>query len=434
MSTRPTTPIPTWSTAGTNTEPGAGKKSAGWTVNERPPAEWLNWLQHSAGEWLQFLADVTSGSATPDLKLNFSNTDMFAPLLEVTTAPAAAGYRLLQRVLVNATQHANVYAGNGARRLVFAFNAVWGGSSWVCENSAQAASAFALVGDSSQNTLELLWHAATAGVWSDASWGRGNALVNSFGATGGTFTNLTVTQDLTVQRDATVTRNLTVGNNIVVTHDITAEDIISNTLAVDNVYDRSAGGIIVHAMTSLVAGATIDGDHLFLNDGVDIVHPGPVDAQPVRPMSLDMSLGQPVSGFGDAYFSSEGAWLPVAASGGIRVRFPLHVPRATARIKIECVWTGNNIAQLNSAIVYKVVREFIGGGTIMSIPPVPEQLGATITQGIATAGAIMNSATITYDFDPTLESYCVEARIADGTGNKLFAVRYNLSDPGPRNG
>lgn len=434
MSTRPTTPIPTWSTSGSNLEPAAGKKAAGWAVNERPPAQWLNWLQNSAGVWLQFLADATSGSATPDLKLNFSNTDMLAPLLDVTTAPPASGYRLLQRVLVNASQHVNVYAGNTTRRLVFAFNATWGGATWTCENTAQGAAAIALLGDGSQSTLELLYHAASAATWLDAAWARGNALVNGFNATTGTFTNLTVTQDLTVQRDATVARNLTVETNITVTHDITAEDIISNTHSVDQLYARTGGPIIVNASAAINGALMVNDAHLYLDADVDIVHPGPAASQPTRYVCLDISRGKQWTGSLGTYEDGNGRWVTTPSGGTATVEFPLEVHRATLRVYVHVVWEAQTLGEENKITLIRWPREFITGVSLT--PPGPwEAIGTALVQGsMPSAAAACETKYWDYDFDPTLERYAFVLEMADGTRNRVYAVRYGFADPGPRNG
>jgi hypothetical protein len=48
--------LPVWSNAGT--DPGASKKAAGWLANEKPPAEWFNWLQNTGYLAMKELQDL----------------------------------------------------------------------------------------------------------------------------------------------------------------------------------------------------------------------------------------------------------------------------------------------------------------------------------------------------------------------------------------
>jgi hypothetical protein len=52
MATKPTDRILDWASGGTTTDPGGAKEAAGWTVSERPPAYWWNWILNSFGQWL----------------------------------------------------------------------------------------------------------------------------------------------------------------------------------------------------------------------------------------------------------------------------------------------------------------------------------------------------------------------------------------------
>ena len=40
-------------------EPGVAKKQAGWEPDERPPAEFLNWLEFNNDEWIKYLESKT---------------------------------------------------------------------------------------------------------------------------------------------------------------------------------------------------------------------------------------------------------------------------------------------------------------------------------------------------------------------------------------
>ncbi|MFN0062837.1 MAG: hypothetical protein ACKVPX_10000 [Myxococcaceae bacterium] len=56
MATKPTV-LPTWATAGSITEPSAGKKALGWVNAEAPPHDYFNWWQHKVYEWLLWAND-----------------------------------------------------------------------------------------------------------------------------------------------------------------------------------------------------------------------------------------------------------------------------------------------------------------------------------------------------------------------------------------
>lgn len=61
MATKPTERILDWASGGTNTDPGSSKEAAGWTVSERPPAYWWNWILNSFGKWLSYFDTAISG-------------------------------------------------------------------------------------------------------------------------------------------------------------------------------------------------------------------------------------------------------------------------------------------------------------------------------------------------------------------------------------
>jgi len=52
MATKPTERILDWASGGTTTDPGGAKEAAGWVVDDRPPANWWNWILNSFGKWL----------------------------------------------------------------------------------------------------------------------------------------------------------------------------------------------------------------------------------------------------------------------------------------------------------------------------------------------------------------------------------------------
>jgi hypothetical protein len=50
---------------GTQVEPSAGKKAAGWVGNEKPPAEYFNWLFGQVDLWIKYLADFHDNNVIP---------------------------------------------------------------------------------------------------------------------------------------------------------------------------------------------------------------------------------------------------------------------------------------------------------------------------------------------------------------------------------
>lgn len=57
---------PSWVTgqSGLNiVEPTVGKKAAGWAPDERPPAEYINWLYQNISDWIDFIDSISSTSA-----------------------------------------------------------------------------------------------------------------------------------------------------------------------------------------------------------------------------------------------------------------------------------------------------------------------------------------------------------------------------------
>lgn len=52
------TKIPEWNTGGANrTEPTAGEKVSGWSINDEPPSSYFNWLQYYTGAWFAWLSE-----------------------------------------------------------------------------------------------------------------------------------------------------------------------------------------------------------------------------------------------------------------------------------------------------------------------------------------------------------------------------------------
>jgi len=66
MTARPST-SPSWaSTGGTRLEPSAGQKAAGFAVDDRPPARWVNFLWGILSDWKDYFGERILNGATDD--------------------------------------------------------------------------------------------------------------------------------------------------------------------------------------------------------------------------------------------------------------------------------------------------------------------------------------------------------------------------------
>lgn len=88
MTTRPSK-VPTWATTGSRVEPSDGRKETGWLVEDKPPAQYLNWMQGLNGEWLEFFRETTipqsiSGSMRVLTDINANIVDASLEVLTIT--------------------------------------------------------------------------------------------------------------------------------------------------------------------------------------------------------------------------------------------------------------------------------------------------------------------------------------------------------------
>lgn len=75
MAEKPTT-LPQWSTTGgTTLDPGSAKKASGWTVDEKPPARWWNWLLNLIYQWIQYLDTPVGTGAGAGIAATGGSTD-----------------------------------------------------------------------------------------------------------------------------------------------------------------------------------------------------------------------------------------------------------------------------------------------------------------------------------------------------------------------
>lgn len=86
------------------TEPSGSKKESGWAPNERPPAEFFNWLDYITNEWIEYLESVTDAFiGYQSIYAAFVGTGGIATHADINSAvtDVAAGSKIL--VLDSAT-------------------------------------------------------------------------------------------------------------------------------------------------------------------------------------------------------------------------------------------------------------------------------------------------------------------------------------------
>lgn len=108
MSAKPAS-VPRWANVGgAIVVPASGKQDVGWVTGERPPAQYMNWLQNLAYQWLQYLNDGNfSGAST------FDNTLGVTGLITATGGMTAAALITANAGLTcGANQHVTV-SGTG---------------------------------------------------------------------------------------------------------------------------------------------------------------------------------------------------------------------------------------------------------------------------------------------------------------------------------
>lgn len=419
MVAKPTINTPRFSTSGPNIEPSAGKKAAGWAVDERPPAQWLNWLGWSAGEWIDYFAQVFAGIPVTDLLINYANPSATAPLIDVTTTAdtASTTFKLLFRFALGGTRHVSMYVGGSAssRRFVLVQNATWTGTAWKAEDTSAPAAAIALRGGTATDVFELLWHVATASTWADNAW-----TVGGFSALNAQTLHVTQPTGLstTIEGDMLI-------NGGLATHNVNANGLITTV-------DLTATGDV-----NLDAPVHITQPHLYLKSTVDIAHPTIGDTQPRRYVQVPLSSGLETTPGVCTYDTINGRWIgPASGAADGAVDFPIVLPRGTLQWNVQVIWQSPDSAHANHLTLFRNVRDF----TLASgLPPISEIL-ATWTQGIFFSGTVAvtdGPATPQTDaVDPAFVSLFVRVflKINPALNSRLYAVRYWFDDPGPRNG
>lgn len=86
---------PSWLTgySGSNSvEPSVGKKSSGWAADERPPAQYFNWLFQIVSDWIDYVDSVSSliEMASYQYKAIIGTVGVGSPATHATLAAALA--------------------------------------------------------------------------------------------------------------------------------------------------------------------------------------------------------------------------------------------------------------------------------------------------------------------------------------------------------
>lgn len=89
--TKPTK-VPRWADTGSITEPAEGKKDDGWLVEEKPPAQYFNWLLNLTGSWFKWFNErFFDGSSNRDLLIRAIDHTANPGTVEVRAGDHTAG-------------------------------------------------------------------------------------------------------------------------------------------------------------------------------------------------------------------------------------------------------------------------------------------------------------------------------------------------------
>jgi len=110
MATKPASE-PRWADVGGDiVEPSAGKKNVGWVANERPPAQFFNWLLNTIWLWIQWL-----NSAVVDFGTATVQADVFTVDTTINVSPEQLSHGTLTRYvpIEDFDYSGSVYLNNG---------------------------------------------------------------------------------------------------------------------------------------------------------------------------------------------------------------------------------------------------------------------------------------------------------------------------------
>jgi len=96
MATKPTV-LPRWANVGADVvTPASGKQDIGWVSQERPPAEWQNWLSLHAYNWLAWLDDMVLSDDGTQVHWRSTKEHVFDGRLQANTGNTTFAFKVTQ--------------------------------------------------------------------------------------------------------------------------------------------------------------------------------------------------------------------------------------------------------------------------------------------------------------------------------------------------
>ncbi len=257
-----------------------------------------------------------------------------------------------------------------------------------------------------------------------------------------TFTALNTFNAGLVANAATVTGALTVNGGVKATDgtlEVTSTLVatgavrVAGQLRADGGIAAADGTIEVVSELHLNASTYVNVPHLFLDEGVDIVHPTfGTHVQPQRLVQLDISRAALVSGAA-AWDDLGGFWYTSGSAAKLEV--PIILPRVTAQWSFQVLWSCDGVSGSATAEVWRWSHDY----SLIGYQPRAdgESLGlVTLLTYSSTAGdgIVSTGPVITDEVDPANSRLAVIVSLPAGANNRLMGLRLQFWDPGPRNG
>jgi hypothetical protein len=270
-----------------------------------------------------------------------------------------------------------------------------------------------------------------------------------------TFNNGITTTTANITQGAAVGTNLNVGGLLTVNGGIQASDLSLELKGDVSVAGRlnanggigaagAPGGVLaIEAPIAFNQAMQVNAPHLYLGAGVDVSHGSVAANQPQRLVHVDISRAR-ISGDGTSakpYWSSaEGYWDNIFSTAPAVLEIPIIIPRGTLQWSYQVIWGGTG----NTAQVAKIVRDYstaavqavsgavaVGSLLTQSTPTSDTPIGG----GVFLRNGIMNAGpVITEPNDPSVARWVVLVTLQNLSYCRLFGLRLQFWDPGPRNG
>lgn len=422
MTARPTSSVD-W--GGTQIEPSAGQKSAGFAPGDRPPAQWINWLLSNLQEWIEYL----DTEKLRDVAMLASDVPIVGTEDTANEHPASGSnvWKLFLRARVTEGTYARMYVGDGPNgSWAITTNAVWnpaaGSQNWSKDDTGQESSIL-LVGN---NTLTWLGRAAGAGTWTVWTTTLGSVVVGGALNVSGISTLLS---DLWVTGDVNATGGVvaTTGNVEAAAGDVLATLGDVRALAGDVFAQGSVTGFVDVIATSGDVSA-IAGDVVA---GQEFLYGAPVLRTTIVPIAS--VYGQALREYPGSPEQEGSVSIPSGiAPFGIIAAWPLILPHGAT---LEFVDVQINVHDAANLPALKVQSRFQADWAALPAPPV-------ITTVVAGAPpAVVALHTVSLNCGSSLMSTLVDELqlvFTQGAGvlavlDSVESIRMRWYDPGPRN-